>query len=130
MRHRKKRNKLNRTKAHRKALLCNLATELFRYGMIKTTLAKAKAVSKFSESLISLAKEGTLSSYRKILSLVSDKDVAKRLKTEIAPSFSDRCGGYTQVIKLGPRHGDSAQMAIIKLVEAQKGASGDKTTSS
>jgi large subunit ribosomal protein L17 len=119
MRHRKKKLKLNRTAEHRKALLLSLAKEVFKHETIKTTLAKAKMAKGLIEKLISLAKVNSLANHRRIGSFISDKEIVKKLEREIAPIFSARPGGYTQIIKLGRRHGDSAEMAIIKLVKSQ-----------
>ncbi|MDI6751696.1 MAG: 50S ribosomal protein L17 [bacterium] len=119
MRHRKKKLKLNRTAEHRKALLLSLTTELFKHETIKTTLAKAKMARGLIERLISLAKVNSLANHRRIVSFISNKEMVKKLEREIAPNFSVRQGGYTQIIKLGRRHGDSAEMAIIKLVKRE-----------
>lgn len=119
MRHRRKRLKLNRTAEHRKALLLNLASEVFKHGMIKTTLAKAKMARSLIERLISLAKVNSLANHRRIGSFIHDKEIVKKLEREIAPSFSHRPGGYTQIIKVGRRYGDSAEMAVIKLVKRE-----------
>lgn len=117
MRHRKKRFKLGRSTAHRKALLANLAASLFKYKHIKTTTAKAKAARTFSEKLITLAKKPSVHTRRLALKKLKNKKKAvKILFDDIAPQYTDRPGGYTRVIKLGPRPGDNADMAILELV--------------
>lgn len=115
MRHRKKYIKLGRSRSHRKSILSNLATELFRHQTIKTTYAKAKALVSFSERLITSAKKQTLSSYRNIISHLKDKDVARKLFTETVKGFIGTNGGYTRVFKLPPRCGDNSPMAIVSL---------------
>ncbi len=119
MRHRVAGKKLGRTTEHRKALLRNLATELFRYGRIKTTLPKAKALRPVAEKLITMGKRGTLSDRRRLLGYLKDKKVAHKVVDEIGPMFSQRPGGYTRIYKLGWRKGDGAEMAIIELVESE-----------
>jgi len=116
MRHRKAFNKLNRTASHRKALLSNLATQLFMYKKIKTTTVKAKALRPVAERLITFAKKGTVAARRQVLRTVRDKKVVKELFDDIAPTFEDRQGGYTRIIKLGRRQGDGAELAYIELV--------------
>lgn len=117
MRHRKAGRKLNRTSGHRRALYKNLITELFRHERIKTTEAKAKAVQGQAEKLITLAKRGDLHARRQVLRVISDKEVVDKLFHDLAPDFEGRPGGYTRIIKLGPRPGDAAPMAILELVE-------------
>jgi len=117
MRHRKKRFKLGRNAAHRQAMLANLAASLFKYKHIKTTTAKAKAARTFSEKLITLAKKPSVHTRRLALKKLKNKKKAmKILFDDIAPQYTDRPGGYTRVIKLGPRPGDNADMAILELV--------------
>ncbi len=116
MRHRKAFNKLNRTASHRKALMSNLATQLFMHKKIKTTTPKAKALRPVVERLITFAKKGTLAARRQVLRTVRDKSVVKELFDEIAPTYSDRQGGYTRIVKLGQRSGDAAEIAYIELV--------------
>jgi len=116
MRHRKAFNKLNRTASHRKALLSNLATQLFMYKKIKTTAVKAKALRPVAERLITFAKKGTVAARRQVLRTVRDKKVVKELFDDIAPTFEDRQGGYTRIIKLGRRQGDGAELVYIELV--------------
>jgi len=117
MRHKVAKKKLGRNKAHRRALYRNLVTELFRHERIETTLAKAKAVRPVAEKLITIARRGDLHSRRLTAAYILDKEVAKKLFHEIAPRYKDRPGGYTRILKLGPRKSDGAEMAIIELVE-------------
>jgi large subunit ribosomal protein L17 len=120
MRHRVDKKKLNRNKAQREALYRNLITNLFRYERIQTTLARAKAIRPYAEKLITLAKRGDLHARRQVLKWVSDQAVVDHLFYAIAPSFENRPGGYTRVIKLGQRQGDAAPVAIIELVEGEE----------
>ena len=85
-------------------------------GQIKTTYARAKEVAPIAEKMITLAKKNNLASYRQVLSYITKEDVAKKLFDEIGPKYADRNGGYTRVLKMGPRRGDAAEMAIIQLV--------------
>ncbi len=117
MRHRVKKKFLGRNRAHRRALYRNLVTELFRHERIETTLAKAKAVRPVAERLITIARRGDLNARRRTAAFLLDKDVAYKLFHEIAPRYKDRPGGYTRILKLGPRKSDGAEMAIIELVE-------------
>ncbi len=117
MRHQKQRHKLNRTAAHRKALLANLCKEVIQHERIKTTEAKAKAVKPEVEELITLAKRGDLHARRQVLSELSqDKFLVHKLFEEIAPRYADRPGGYTRIVKLGPRRSDSTEMVFLELV--------------
>lgn len=117
MRHQKTRNKLSRDKAHRKALLANLCKELVDHERIKTTQAKAKAVKPEVEELITLAKRGDLHARRQALAtLGQDKFVVHKLFEEVAPRYRDRPGGYTRIVKLGPRRSDSSEMVYLELV--------------
>ena len=116
MRHKKVNAKLNRTAAHRKALYSNVAICLFEHKQIKTTSAKAKAVRKTVDRLITFAKRGTLADRRQVLRTIRDKSVVKNLFDEIAPTYKERHGGYTRIIKLGRRKGDGAEMALLELV--------------
>ena len=108
--------KLGRHTDHRKAMLRNQVTSLFQHGRIETTVSKAKETRRMAEKMITLAKKGDLHSRRQILSYVYDKDVVNKLYEEIAPKYEDRNGGYTRVLKLGPRRGDGAELAILELV--------------
>lgn len=108
--------KLGRTSSQRKALLRHLTTALLRHGRIETTEQKAKELRSIVEKMISLAKKGDLASRRAVLSYVMDEDVVKDLFDNIGPKYKDRNGGYTRIIKLGPRRGDAAMMVLIELV--------------
>jgi len=116
MRHKKVNAKLNRTAAHRKALYSNVATSLFEHKQVKTTTAKAKAVRKTVDRLITFAKRGTLADRRQVLRTIHNRSIVKNLFDEIAPTYKERHGGYTRVIKLGRRKGDGAEMALLELV--------------
>ena len=117
MRHQRAGRKLGRDSAHRKALYANLASALIEHGRIKTTEAKAKEVRPIVEQMITLGKRGDVSAQRQAVAFLRSKPVAHMLFTEIAPRFADRAGGYTRVVKLGPRQGDAAQMAYLELVD-------------
>lgn len=108
--------KLGRTTDHRKALLRNQVTSLLRSGRIETTVAKAKESQRMAEKMITLAKRGDLHARRQALAYIYDEDVVTKLFEEIGPGYEDRNGGYTRVLKLGPRRGDAAEMAILELV--------------
>ena len=117
MRHQKNRHKLGRDTAHRKALLANLSKELIEHERIETTVAKAKAVKPEVEKLITLARRGDLHARRQALSaLGQDKFAVYKLFEEIAPRYSERPGGYTRILKLGPRKSDATEMALLELV--------------
>ena len=117
MRHRVRGRKLGRTTAHRKALFRNQLTALFTHERIITTLAKAKELRPMAERMVTLAGTGSLPARRKVLTMVPDKVIVRRLFDEIAPRFIDRPGGYTRIMRLGRRHGDGAEMAIIEFVD-------------
>ena len=117
MRHRVRGRKLGRTTAHRKALFRNQLTALFTHDRIVTTLAKAKELRPLAERMVTLAGTGSLPARRKVLTMVPDKEVVRRLFEEIAPRFTDRPGGYTRVMRLGRRRGDGAELAIIEFVD-------------
>lgn len=103
--------------AHERLMLANLATALFEHGRITTTEAKAKRLRPLAERLITFAKRGDLHARRRVLTVVRDKSVVHTLFTEIGPNYAGRQGGYTRIVKVGPRKGDNAPMAIIELVE-------------
>lgn len=103
--------------AHHKQLVGNLATELIRHGRIRTTKAKAKQVQPLAERMITFARRGDLHSRRQASRVIRDQDVIHKLFTDVGPAFQQRHGGYTRVLKLGPRQGDGAEMAMIELVE-------------
>ncbi|MBU5436230.1 50S ribosomal protein L17 [Pseudoflavonifractor sp. MSJ-37] len=108
--------KLGRRSDQRKAMLRAMTTYLLENGQIKTTLSRAKEVAPIAEKMVTLAKKNDLASYRQALSFITKEDVAKKLFTEIGPKYADRNGGYTRVVKIGPRRGDAAEMAIVQLV--------------
>ena len=117
MRHQRNRHKLSRDSAHRKALLANLCKELIEHERIETTVAKAKAVKPEVEKLITLARRGDLHARRQALSaLGQDKFMVYKLFEEIAPRYAERPGGYTRILKLGPRKSDATEMALLELV--------------
>ena len=109
--------KLGRPSAHRKSMLRNLVTDLFREGRIQTTDCRAKEARREAEKLITLAKRGDLHARRQALAFIFDESVVTKLFDEIAPRYENRNGGYTRVIKTGPRRGDAAEMAILELVK-------------
>ncbi len=117
MRHRRKTIKLGRSTAHRDALLANQVVSLIEHSRIKTTLAKAKAVRPFAEKMVTLGKRGDLHARRTAVSYLKHKDAVKKLFAEVAPRAAERNGGYTRIIKLGPRQSDSAPMAFIEWVD-------------
>jgi large subunit ribosomal protein L17 len=117
VRHRRAGKKLGRDSAHRKALYSNLAGALIEHGRIKTTAAKAKAVKPFAEQMITLGKRGDLHARRLALAELRSQDVVHQLFAEVAPRFADRPGGYTRIVRLGPRLGDSAEMVYLELVD-------------
>ena len=117
MRHRRAGKKLGRDASHRKALYSNLAGALIEHGRIKTTQAKAKAVKPFAEQMITLGKRGDLHARRLALAELRSQDVVHLLFAEVAPRFSERPGGYTRIVKLGPRLGDAAEMVYLELVD-------------
>lgn len=117
MRHNKKVNHLGRTKAHREAMLANMASSLIKHKRIFTTTAKAKALRKYIEPLITKSKEAAVHAQRVVFSSLQDKHAVKILFTEISPKVQDRPGGYTRIIKTGTRVGDNAAMCFIELVD-------------
>jgi large subunit ribosomal protein L17 len=119
MKHRVAGRKLGRTSMHRTALLRNLSTDLFRHERIRTTLMKAKELRPFAEKLITLAKRETLHARRLVLRDIHDKEVVSKMFDTISSRFAQRPGGYTRIVKLGPRRGDNAEMALIELIGAE-----------
>jgi large subunit ribosomal protein L17 len=109
--------RLGGSSSHQKAILANLATSLFEHGRIKTTETKARALRPYAEKLISHAKKGALHNRREVFKKIRDKDIVHILFAEIGPFFADRNGGYTRIIKVEPRQGDNAPMAVIELVQ-------------
>ena len=111
--------KLGRTTAQRQAMLRGMVTYLFENGQVETTLTRAKEVRSVAEKMITLGKKNTLASRRAALAYITKEDVVTKLFNEIAPKYADRNGGYTQIFKLGPRRGDAADMAIVRLIDEQ-----------
>ena len=108
--------KLGKPTDQRKAMLRAMVTYLLENGQIKTTVTRAREVAPMTEKMITLAKKNNLATYRQALSFITKEDVAKTLFDEIGPKYADRDGGYTRIVKIGPRRGDAAEMAIIQLV--------------
>ena len=117
MRHQRAGRKLGRDAAHRKALYANLTASLIEHGRIKTTLAKAKEVRPVAEEMITLGRRGDVPARRQALKFLRSQDVVHKLFSEVGPRFSDRPGGYSRIVKLGPRQGDAAEMAYLELVD-------------
>ncbi|MDP4014675.1 MAG: 50S ribosomal protein L17 [Candidatus Nanopelagicales bacterium] len=109
--------RLGGSPAHQRLMLANLATALFEHGKITTTEAKARRLRPFAERLVTTAKRGDLHARRRVLAVIHDKTVVHELFTSIAPGYAGRQGGYTRIVKIGPRKGDNAPMAVIELVE-------------
>ena len=118
--------KLGRPTAHRQAMLRGMVTYLLENGSIETTLTRAKEVRSLAEKMITLGKKNTLAAKRAAMSFITKEDVVKKLFDTIAPEYADRNGGYTRMFKLGPRRGDGAEMALIKLVADEKPAKEEK----
>jgi len=119
MRHRVKGKKLRRNPAQRRALLRNLVTSFLEKERMRTSLAKAKAAKPLAEKMITLAKKNTIHARRLALRFIYKKSTVKKLFDEIAPRFSERPGGYTRIVKIGPRAGDGAEMAMLELVGSE-----------
>ena len=117
MRHGKKIAKLGRTAPHRKAMLSNMMTSLFINERVTTTQTRAKELKRTAERVLTCAKKGDLHSRRQVLRVIADKQVVAKLFDELGPRYKSRNGGYTRVIKLGPRRGDGAFMSIVELVD-------------
>jgi large subunit ribosomal protein L17 len=117
VRHQRAGKKLGRDSAHRKALYSNLAGALIEHGRIKTTVTKAKAVKPIAEQMITLGRRGDLHARRQATAFLRSRDVVHKLFAEVAPRFKDRPGGYSRIIKIGPRPGDAAEMVYLELVE-------------
>ena len=111
-----KNRKLGRTSDQRKAMLRAMVTYLLENGQIKTTVTRAKEVAPVAEKMITLAKDNSLTSYRQALAFITKEDVAHKLFTEMNQKYMNRDGGYTRIVRMGPRKGDAAEMAIIQLV--------------
>lgn len=108
--------KLGRPTDQRMAMLRAMTTYLLENGQIKTTLSRAKEVAPLAEKMVTVAKKNNLASYRQALAFITKEDVAKKLFDEIGPKYAERNGGYTRIVKIGPRRGDAAEMAIVQLV--------------
>ena len=117
MRHQRAGRKLGRDSAHRKALYANLTASLIEHGRIKTTVAKAKEVRPVAEEMITLGRRGDVPARRQALKFLRSQDVVHILFSDVGPRFSDRPGGYSRIVKLGPRQGDAAEMAYLELVD-------------
>ena len=111
--------KLGRPTEHRNAMLRGLVTYLLEKGSVETTLARAKQVRSMAEKMITLGKKNTLASRRAALAYITKEDVVSKVFNEIAPKYENRNGGYTQIFKMGPRRGDAAEMALIKLIDEE-----------
>jgi large subunit ribosomal protein L17 len=117
MRHRRSGRKLGRDAAHRKALYANLTSALIEHGRIRTTIAKAKEVRPIAEQMITLGRRGDLASRRRAIGYLRSHEIVHKLFAEVAPRFADRPGGYSRIVKLGPRQGDGAEMVYLELVD-------------
>ena len=117
MRHRRSGKKLGRDSAHRKSLYANLAGALIEHGRIRTTEAKAKAVRPIAERMITLGRRGDLHARRQALAYLRSQDVVHKLFSEVGPRFEGRDGGYSRIVRVGPRQGDSAEMVYLELVD-------------
>ncbi len=117
MRHARNGRKLNRDSAHRKALLGHLVCSLIEHGRIRTTVSKAKEARPLAEKMVTLGKRGDLAARRQALARLRSKEAVHTLFSDIAPRFAERQGGYTRVVRLGPRNGDAAEMAYLEFVE-------------
>ena len=117
MRHRKSGRKLGRDASHRKALYANLTGALIEHGRIKTTIAKAKEVRPIAEQMITLGRRGGVHSRRQALKFLRSQDVVHKLFSDVGPRFKDREGGYSRIVRIGPRLGDAAEMAYLELVD-------------
>ena len=125
MRHRKSGRKLGRNSSHRKAMFRNMAASLFRHETIRTTVPKAKELRRVAEPLITLAKEDGVANRRLAFSRLRDKEVVGKLFKDLGPRFKARPGGYIRILKLGPRPGDAAPMALVQLVDGPMHAAPD-----
>ena len=124
MRHGMSGRKFGRTRAHRRAMLANLAAALLKHEQIVTTLPKAKDIRPYTEKLITLAKRGDLHARRQVVSTLRDERVAKKLFEVLGPRYAERPGGYIRIMKAGFRHGDAAPMAVVELVDRDPEAKG------
>jgi len=119
MRHARTGKKLGRDASHRRALYANLACSLIEHGRIRTTEAKAKAVKPYAEKMITLGRRGDLHARRQVLSELRSQEVVHQLFADVGPRMADRPGGYTRIVKIGPRQGDAADMVYLELVDYQ-----------
>lgn len=126
MRHRKVSRRLGRDTEHHKAILRNMVTDLFKHGKVTTTLAKAKELRRVADKMITLAKRGDLASRRRALAFIRDKNVVRKLFNQLREKYLDRAGGYTRIIRVGPRRGDASMMAVVELVEEKLTTKGSK----
>ncbi|NKB65534.1 MAG: 50S ribosomal protein L17 [Candidatus Latescibacteria bacterium] len=117
MRHGKKVAKLGRDASHRKAMLANMVTSLFAHEAVRTTLVRGKELRRTAEHMITFAKRGDLHARRQVLRLIADKSIVTKLFDELGPRYRSRNGGYTRIVKMGPRRGDAAEMCLIELVD-------------
>ena len=122
MRHQRSGRKLGRDAAHRKALYANLTASLIEHGRIKTTVAKAKEVRPVAEEMITLGRRGDVPARRQALKFLRSQDTVHKLFSDVGPRFADRPGGYSRIVKIGPRQGDAAEMAYLELVDFVPGA--------
>jgi large subunit ribosomal protein L17 len=118
VRHQRAGKKLGRDPAHRKALYANLAGALIEHGRIKTTITKAKAVRPIAEQMITLGRRGDIHARRQAVAFLRSKDVVHKLFTEVGPAYAARPGGYTLIVRIGPRQGDASEMAYLELVDS------------
>jgi len=126
MRHGKSGRKLNVTSAHRKALFKNMATSLFRHEQIVTTLPKAKELRRVAEPLITMAKTATVANRRLAFARLGDREIVTKLFDELGVRYQNRPGGYLRILKVGPRPGDTAPMAVVQLMDRPEKAEGDE----
>ena len=124
MKHNIKNKKLNKTSSHRKAMFMNMSNALIKHEQITTTLAKAKELRRFVEKIITLGKKGDLISRRKAVSILQDQKMSKKVFDVLAERYKARAGGYTRIIKLGNRFGDSAPTAVIEFIDRDESAKG------
>ncbi|MEZ5358979.1 MAG: 50S ribosomal protein L17 [Candidatus Zixiibacteriota bacterium] len=126
MKHQVKTKKLSRTKPHREAMLANMANSLFLHHSIKTTEAKAKELRRYTDRLITIAKDNTVAARRNVFAELRDETIVKKLFDEIAPFFSDRPSGFTRVLKVGMRRGDGASVSMVRLLTPKPEVKTDK----
>ncbi len=129
MRHRNIGRKLGRTSSHRKAMFRNMAVSLFRHEVIKTTLPKAKELRRVAEPLITLAKSDSLAKRRLAFARTRDREITTKLFNELGPRYKDRPGGYLRILKMAPRPGDNAPMALVELVDRPQPEESEDTLS-